>query len=493
MGERTISSERINVSDHGAIIPYELLHAIRRTKKDLTQTIVTGPPGNKRHLRVEFFEKTGAGLVVPMAYLASNPTWLRDDRRSKPAPLRSDFSGTLRPPQKAVCKKALTALRSTGAATLVLPTGAGKTVTALYIAASLGVKPLIMVHKGFLASQWKERIHQYLPGATVSLIQGSTYDTSADIVIGMIQTFVKRGYSTPPEAGLLIVDECHHIAASVFKKLMWKASQRFILGLSATPSRADGLDIFKLIGQPITPDDNLPTVVMDGVFSPPPPPPVARYSAEKVTALIYPFYSPRYATETPPVTRMGDISYTAMVSTLVEDHARTSKIIDLVESHDMLRGKDTLILSHRRAHCEEIHAECVRRGLDAALFLAPKSKRRHDNYTPPDSTIIISTYAYVSEAFDVPRLECLVLATPASSIEQACGRVMRRMEDPSHRPVILDIVDRWSLFNAQASKRRAFFRKRQFTISNILPDQADRVAPPVNGHRQQSNLLFIAE
>jgi superfamily II DNA or RNA helicase len=232
---------------------------------------------------------------------------------------------------------------------------------------------------------------------------------------------------------------------------------------------------------------------MDGVFSPPPPPPVARYSAEKVTALIYPFYSPRYATETPPTTRMGDINYTAMVSTLVEDHARTSKIIDLVESHDMLRGKDTLILSHRRAHCEAIHAECVRRGLDAALFLAPKSKRRHDNYTPPDSTIIISTYAYVSEAFDVPRLECLVLATPASSIEQACGRVMRRMEDPSHRPVILDIVDRWSLFNAQASKRRAFFRKRQFTISNILPDQADRAAQPVPGNRQQSNLLFIAE
>lgn len=491
MSPRTISNERIKLSDHGAIIPYELIHAIRRTKKDLTQTIVTGPPGNRRHIRVEFFKKTGEGLTVPMAYLASNPHWLRDDQRTEPSPLRHAFSGSLRPAQQDVCKKALTALQSSGAATLVLPTGAGKTVTALYIASILGVKPLIMVHKGFLAAQWKSRIQQYLPDATVSMIQGGTYDTSGDIVIGMVQTFVKRGYNTPPETGLLIVDESHHIAAAAFKTLMWKAPQRYILGLTATPTRADTLDIFKLLGQPVTSGDNLPSFVMDGVFSPPPPPP-AQGRADKVTALVYPYYAPRYSTDIPPMNRAGCINYTAMVSALVKDHARTSKIIDLVQNHDMLRGKDTLILSHRRSHCEAIHAECLRRGVDAALFLAPKSKKRHDEYNPPNSTIIISTYAYVSEGFDVPRLESIVLATPASSIEQACGRVMRRMEDPSHKPVILDFVDKWSLFNAQASKRRGFFRKQKFTISNILPDLSDRL-PGWQPPERSSDLLFIAE
>ena len=395
----------------------------------------------------------------------------------------------LRPHQQGACKKTLRALQSFGAATLVLPTGAGKTVCALHIASALGVKPVIMVHKGFLAEQWKVRIKQYLgDDVRVSMIQGSTYDTSGDVIIAMIQTFVKRWYIVPPEAGLLIVDECHHIAASVFKRIMWRAPQRYILGLSATPTRADGLDIYKLLGQPVTVEDDPPMIVSDGVFSPPPPPP--QRHGDKVTVLTYPYYAPRYLTESPPTTRSGDVNYTGMVSTLVDDRARTSKIVDLIESNEMLRGKDTLILSHRRAHCEALHAECVSRGLDTALFLAPKSRKRHAEYTPPESKIIISTYAYVSEAFDVQRLECLVLATPASSIEQACGRVMRKMDDPSHKPVIVDIVDKWSVFNAQASKRRSFFRNRRYAIMNLVPDLADRV-PATQQVPPDGTLLFV--
>jgi superfamily II DNA or RNA helicase len=367
----------------------------------------------------------------------------------------------------------------------------GKTVCALYIASQLGVKPIILVHKHFLAEQWKARIAQYLgTGVKVSMIQGKTYDTSGDVIIGMLQTFVSRGYMVPPVAGLLIIDECHHIAASVFKRIIWKAPQKFILGLSATPNRLDGLDIYKLLGQPITPGDNLPDVVTDCMFSPPPPPPPPRYSANKVTVLTYPYYAPRYLTETPPLSRSGEANYVAMVSTLTEDKARTSRIVDLVESHELIRCKDTLILSHRRAHCEALHAECIKRGLDAALFLAPKSRKKNESYAPPTNTIIISTYAYVSEAFDVQRLECLVMATPASSIEQACGRVMRKMDDPTHRPVVVDFVDKWSLFNAQASKRMSFFRNKKFCVMNILPDLADRVPP---AEREKSKLLFVSD
>lgn len=486
--------ERIIISDAGVYIPYELIDIVRRAKKDLTQMVLTGPPGNKYHVPVEFFTKTPLGLCVPMAYVTTHPQWLRDDSRSTPAPFNHPFRGQLRDTQRKICRKVTLTLTSRNAATMILPTGGGKTVAALYIMTVLKVKPIIMVHKTFLADQWRARIEQYLgPSVKISTIQGNVYDTSGDIIIAMIQTFVKRGYSTPPEAGLLIIDECHHIAASMFKRIMWKASQQYILGLSATPKRADNLDIHKLLGDPIVLEDEPPMIVADGIVTPPPKPPPGhpKYTPDKVTVLTYPYQAARYLTQGPLLMRTGDINYTKMVSTLIDDQYRTGKIVDLLQTHDMVRGKDTLILSHRRAHCEYLHTECVKRRMDAALFLAPKSRKKGADYSPPNSSIIISTYAYVSEGFDVPRLECLILATPATNIEQACGRVMRRMEDPSHRPVIVDIVDRWSLFNAQATKRRAFYTKQRFTRMNILPDQAD--GGDQGTQKKARGMLFIDE
>ena len=59
-----------------------------------------------------------------------------------------------------------------GGGLLEIPCGRGKTVMALKILAELGVKTLVIVHKGFLLNQWIERIEQFLPGAKVGKIQG---------------------------------------------------------------------------------------------------------------------------------------------------------------------------------------------------------------------------------------------------------------------------------------------------------------------------------
>jgi superfamily II DNA or RNA helicase len=350
-----------------------------------------------------------------------------------------------------------------------MPTGAGKTVTTLAIAASLGVKPMILVHKNFLAEQWKERIHQYLGDhVSVSMIQGTTYDTSGDVIIGMIQTFVQRGYDFPPSTGTLVIDECHHIAANMFKRVMYKAMHRYIIGLSATPQRSDGLDIFTLLGEPTTMEDTVPDSMPEGFI----PSSSTPQSNTRVTVLACPYVSTEYMLDPPPRNRTGDIKYTSMVTRLTEDVVRTETLVKIVATHPNVKGKHTLILSHRRQHCDEIYKQCKRYGLDAGLFLAPTSRRKGMDLSPPTTTIIISTYAYVSEAFDVPRLECLVLATPASNVQQAVGRVMRKMNDPSHHPVIVDIVDKWSIFNAQAYKRSAFYSSQRFVKKHFNQPRA---------------------
>ena len=65
---------------------------------------------------------------------------------------------------------------------------------ALYVAATLGVRTCVLVHKSFLTEQWRDRVHAFLPGATVGRIQGNTMDAEVDVCIAMVQSVAARDY-----------------------------------------------------------------------------------------------------------------------------------------------------------------------------------------------------------------------------------------------------------------------------------------------------------
>jgi superfamily II DNA or RNA helicase len=142
-------------------------------------------------------------------------------------------------PQQQAHDKCVVQLCDTGGALLVLPCGFGKTVVSLAIASSLKRKTLIIVTSVELAHQWTERIQQFV-GCAVGWIQGDTCDTEKPMVIAMLQTLLRR----QPDLtmfGTCLVDEAHHVAARSFSQVMPLVPCRYILGLSATPKRKDGL------------------------------------------------------------------------------------------------------------------------------------------------------------------------------------------------------------------------------------------------------------
>ena len=121
--------------------------------------------------------------------------------------------------------------------------GLGKTVCALALAARFKRRTLIVVHKGFLADQWVERIGQFCPGSTIGRIQQDDFQIENDFVVAMIQTLCVRPWApgTFDSFGTLIVDEAHHIAAQAFSQSMFLMRPKFTIGLTATPERKDGL------------------------------------------------------------------------------------------------------------------------------------------------------------------------------------------------------------------------------------------------------------
>jgi len=149
----------------------------------------------------------------------------------------------LRPYQVAALQS-IQAVRSTCRSALVaLPTGTGKTVlaAALLQTARRGV---FLVHRDELAEQAARTLSRFVAESDIGVCKGSVDEVDRRVVVGSIQTLARRRRrerllaSGRPE--VVVVDEAHHAAAPTWKKVIEGLDAEFVLGITATPERADG-------------------------------------------------------------------------------------------------------------------------------------------------------------------------------------------------------------------------------------------------------------
>ncbi len=360
---------------------------------------------------------------------------------------RWKFNGSIRDAQKPVVDAYLQPEPRDGM--ICLHTGGGKTVCALYIAAQLKVKTLIVVHNTFLKDQWEERIKSFLPNVKIGKIQGETIDvTDRDIIIAMIQSISMKDY--PKESfygiGLTIVDECHHIASEVFVQAFPKITAKHMLGLSATPDRKDGLMyVIEWFLGPILyrseSSDKEDTDVKVEVYQFNP-------DDEEFNKIVY--------------NNQGVMSSVSMVNKIADFAPRTKILADILD--DVLDDKrQILVLSDRVQHCKDILAALSPENQEKACILAqsvPAPKRAEWCVS---KKILIATYSMCKEGFDVPTLNTLMMATPRPDIDQIVGRILRTEKSKrTVNPLILDIVD--STMRRQFQQRLALYKKRNYQV-----------------------------
>lgn len=431
----------IEVTRRGAELP-KTPNVMRHVRKEL----VVAPLDLQNPFPKTFkvYAETPTKVIVPLHWAKSAfPTMHIRDARPPPTTIaHMEFVGSLRSDlhQPTAIDAVLASWKDTGGAMLSLATGLGKTTCAIYLATKLGLKTLVIVHKEFLAEQWKQRITTHVPNARVSMVRGTVCDTSGEFVIAMLQTLVSRKYpaSTFASCGLVVVDEAHHISAPGFSQAMWGLCSQYTLALTATPKRKDGLGkiVHWFMGPMAFQKD--------------------RSNATSTEVRIVHYKCPRYE-QPPPLNRRGDVCYASIMGTLVEDTQRTHLVAE--HAADLaLQGHHVLVLSHRRTHCVAVCTLLKDMGVECATYMGGDSE-------VPGAQVIVATYALTSEGFDCPRLTALVLGTPASDVVQACGRVMRGAASMA-TAVIVDIVDAWGVCYSQHAKRRAFYKKSGFRMTS---------------------------
>lgn len=122
-----------------------------------------------------------------------------------------EFNGSLYENQREPVNKLIEACHKNGGGILSVKTGGGKTINAIYVLSQLKMKTLVVVNKTTLMKQWENEINQFLPNASVGILQGQkNINMDCDIVLTMLQSLSRVDYpdSLFNDFGTVVVDEC---------------------------------------------------------------------------------------------------------------------------------------------------------------------------------------------------------------------------------------------------------------------------------------------
>lgn len=391
---------------------------------------------------LRFFTETETTLILPRGFgpeltrlLGLGVEWA-DNRRVLPE-INLTFGGELRDYQR----EAVAAILERTQGVLEASTGSGKTVMALALIATRRQPCLILVHNTELLHQWRERIRQFL-GIEAGRIGAGKCDVRP-VTVGIVNSVRTRLDELVPHFGHIVVDECHRCPSSMFTDCVKIFDAKFLLGLSATPFRRDGLT--KVIGFYIGP-------VLHRVDP-------ARL--RDIGAVL----RPEIVTRDTAFVFDGDASgdYQAMLTTLVEDQARNEQIADDVQN-EVLKGTGTvLVVTDRVAHLEALNTALALRGIEMTMLhgKTPKKQREAtvERLACGDMRVLGSTVQLIGEGFDAPGLSSLFLATPikfSGRVLQVVGRVLRPKDGKT--PRIYDYQDnRVGVLKASARARAKIF------------------------------------
>jgi superfamily II DNA or RNA helicase len=337
---------------------------------------------------------------------------IRDERYTG-KPIDVKFQGHLRDDQAEATRQTL----RHDEGVLCAPTAFGKTVVAAKLIADRAVNTLILVHREQLLEQWRARLAAFLdlPPKAIGQVVGGKDSRTGLIDVALLQSLQRKGdvRDCVAEYGHVIADECHHLTAFSFEQVMRQVKAKFIVGLTATPTRKDGHHpiIFMQCG-PIR--FNLS----------------AREAAERS-----PFRNlvlPRQ-TDFRMSPEVADLTIQDAYAAMVTSETRNQQIVaDII--HAVREGRTPLVLTNRTDHLERLASGLSELEHVVILKGGMGKKQRQSSLerltSIPDGVprVLLATGSYIGEGFDDSRLDTLFLTMPISwrgTLQQYVGRLHR--------------------------------------------------------------------
>jgi superfamily II DNA or RNA helicase len=315
-----------------------------------------------------------------------------------------------------------------------------------------------------LMDQWRERLALFLALGIkdIGQIGGGKTAQTGRLDVAVIQSLIRKGEvkDLVAEYGQVIVDECHHVSAFSFERVLRKVKAKYVVGLTATPVRKDG---------------HHPIILMQCG-------PIRFNVSSKKQAAASAFQYeviPRLTEFTVP-SEWNGIGIQEIYTSLVHDDRRTDVIVaDVVAAIE--DGRFPLLLTERTDHLQLLLEKLMRRVPNVFLMKGGVGKKQRDALAaeiaavPEDQQrVILATGRYIGEGFDDARLDTLFLAMPISwrgTLQQYVGR-LHRLHEGKHVVRVYDYLDASvPVLNRMYEKRLKAYKAVGYTVARPSGEQ----------------------
>jgi superfamily II DNA or RNA helicase len=343
-------------------------------------------------------------------------------------------------------KNALEALEKTieeqyDKAMIVMATGLGKTYLAGFFALKFK-RILFVAHREEILHQAKKSFQLIMPERSYGLYNGQEKETSADCIFASIYTLGMKKHReafTRDAFDLIIVDEFHHAAAKSYQSLLDYFEPQFLLGITATPDRMDGKDVYALCDGNIAYQLHFIEAIQRGWLSP------------------FHYYGVYDDTDYSQLTWLGSRYDDEELLAVQLQDGMAQRIYQAWEQHKQTR---TLAFCSSILQANFLASYFKQKGI-AVLSLHSKtsemSREEAIHRIQTGGLEVIFTVDLFNEGVDIPSIDTLLFVRPTESLTvftQQVGRGLRLFGGKSHCTII-DLIGNYrnadlklSLFNA---------------------------------------------